>query len=304
MHGEVELCEVIPSAPAAGWDAVFSASGGIAMRQHTQKGEMLAQAVGIPYESANRYKVGILPEGRAVKTRPDDAAGWAPSGEELEALAEFFYVQEESSCFTRCLASYCGCGNLRPLKLHFHVNGVGEVMHVKRPFKLGGHCCCPLKMDVFQGAPIPDGAMGAAIPIGRVREDFDNYCTRCCQMCWKCTSYHAIERALGDGMFEKRYTLRANLACCGSHSNCCGATCCKSDAVFDILDADGCVVANLQKTYAPAGGCMDGALCRMCNLFSNYTLSFPRESTAEERMLILVSMFQIDYQFFEKKGNS
>jgi hypothetical protein len=56
---------------------------------------------------------------------------------------------------------------------------------------------------------------------------------RLCAACCLCTVYHDIERFSGSS-FEKVYKLRGNLACCGRVNNCCGATCCKNDAVFDM----------------------------------------------------------------------
>jgi hypothetical protein len=68
----------------------------------------------------------------------------------------------------------------------------------------------------------------------------------------------SVERAVGGGdSFEKRYKVRASLCCCGRVSNCCAPSCCKPDAVHDILDTHGNVVAHIQMTYAVSG---DGAV--------------------------------------------
>ncbi len=37
-------------------------------------------------------------------------------------------------------------------------------------------------------------------------------------------------------------------------------------------------------------------------MFDNYLLEFPAESTPEERALLITSIFQLDYAYFEKKG--
>lgn len=272
---------------------------GMVMVQETQYMESIAQSIGVPYEMKNKYKLSLLPEDKSVARSPDDPTGWCPSGEELVALDRFLFVQEESGCCVRLFLTFCGMSNLRPLKLHFRVIN-DEVFLAQRPFKCGGGCCCPLTMNLYSGDE------NNSKLIGRVREDFDNYMGKCFSLCCTCTSFHSIEKSTSELLvnpsnFEKLYTLRANLACCGRVNNCCGATCLKNDMVFDILDRNGMVVAHLQKTYAPDSTCC-GAFCRMSYKFSNYMLEFPAGCTPEGRALLIASMFQLDYQFFEKKG--
>ena len=55
---------------------------------------------------------------------------------------------------------------------------------------------------------------------------------RCWAFCCLCTSYARVQGPAGD----HRYTLRVNTACCGPANNCFGATPCRNDAVFDVLD--------------------------------------------------------------------
>jgi hypothetical protein len=148
-----------------------------------------------------------------------------------------------------------------------------------------------------------------------VKENFTSYCEKCFECCCKCTFYHDVEKWNGTtgssnmnedgeaGDFEKLYQVRANLCFCGRVNNCCGATCCKNDAVFDILNNHGEVVAHLQKTYAAdAADAGANACCRMTFEFSNYLMSFPNDSTAHDRMLLITAMFQLEYAFFEREG--
>jgi hypothetical protein len=144
---------------------------------------------------------------------------------------------------------------------------------------------------------------GGDFLVGRVRDDFASYCTRCFDCCCLCTSYADVEVAshAAAGGFEKRFRLRVNPCCCGRVNNCCGATCFRHDAVFDILDAkSGEVVAHLQKTYAPG----PGACCRVAFKFDNYVLEFPPSSTPEERALLLTAVFHTDYLHFEQRGGN
>ncbi len=94
--------------------------------------------------------------------------------------------------------------------------------------------------------------------IGRVRENFSPCLSKCCAVLCACTVYHNVDTVSSSGGFETKFTLRANYACCGRVNNCCGGSCCKDNAVFDILDTSGNVVAHLQKPYARGSG----ACCR------------------------------------------
>lgn len=269
---------------------------GLVVRQKTQKAEVVAQIVGIPFESKNKYKVHLLPPNKVVKNQPEDPDGWEPTAEELDNLDTFLFAHEESNCFTRTFMMFLGCGNLRPLQMHIAVKGsTGDAYVIQRPFKIGACCCSPLEMNL-------DAVVdGQALRIGRVREDFSPYFGRCMSACCLATTYTDIERALPDGTFEKKYSLRTNLSCCGRVNNCCGASCFKNDAVYDILDTKGEIAAHLQMTYAKGSGL---SACFRSGLgFNNYVLEFPRDSTAEDRMLLLTAVFQVEYQLFERSGD-
>ncbi|KAL3672563.1 hypothetical protein V7S43_001858 [Phytophthora oleae] len=269
---------------------------GVVVRQDTQVVEVVAQAVGIPWEASNKYVIHRLPTGKKVKNDPDDPSGWSPTGPELKALEPFMRAQEESWFLSRIVLQYLGCGNLRPLKMHLTVAGeTGDVYVIDRPFKGGGGLCCPLEMNL---SGVSEGNSEVK-RLGRVREDFSPYLGRCCSACCLATSYADIERALPDGTYEKRYSLRINQAYCGRVNNCCAPSCCRNDAVYDILDPDGAVVANLQVSFG-TGECLK-ALCRAGGEFTNYVLQFPRDSTAQDRALLLAALFHLDYALFEKQ---
>jgi hypothetical protein len=98
------------------------------------------------------------------------------------------------------------------------------------------------------------GASSEKRLIGRVRENFSPFFSKCCAARCLGTVYHDVDTVSPSGGFETKYTLRANLACCGRVNNACR----KDNVVFDILDTSGNVVAHLQKAYARG----DGAYCR------------------------------------------
>lgn len=268
--------------------ADLEAIPGIVVRQETQMAEAVLQSIGVPYESKNKYKISELPAGKRVARDHDQDDVWNPTGQELQALPELFFVQEESSLFCRIALTCLGCLNLRPLTLHFYEHGT-ERFIIERPCRIGGCCCSPLEMTLKQ----------QSTTLGMVKEDFEPYCDKCCKGCFACTNYTKVYDNTSGKMVHK-YTLRANLACCGRTNNCCGATCCKNNLIMDILDAQDTLVSTIQKTFAPSGKC--GACCRMMYYYNNYIVEFPPNSTAAERALITTALFQQEYMSFENKG--
>lgn len=288
---------------------------GIVCRQRAQKGEAIAQTIGIPFESKNEYALSLLPIDKIVATDPHDPKRWQPTAEQLESLDNFIFAIEESSCWDRLWTTFCGCKNLRKLQMHFTVNKEsGDVYLIERDMKLGGGCCCPLEMNLYSMNNNEQGKK-SKVRIGRVKENFIPYCGSCYANCCTCTYYHDVDKFVGDSdavgndvnddSFEKSYIIRTNFCCCGRVNNCCGATPCKNDAVIDILDKDGNeIVAHLQKTYAPSeAGRSCAAFARCCFDYSNYILEFPIDSDAHDRMLLITAMIQVEYQLFEASGD-
>ena len=133
--------------------------------------------------------------------------------------------------------------------------------------------------------------------VGQVREDFDNYCGKCCASLCCGLIYHKI---LDGPSLNHKYTLKASLCCCDRVDNCCGATCCRPALILDILDTQGKVVAVAHKVYAKGQGC--SACCRCLFEFDNFILEFPPDATPNQRALLLTSLIQLDFQVWERKG--
>jgi len=295
------------SAPKADVDinTQLQEAKGIVCRQRTQKLEAIAESLGLPFESKNEYSLSILPQDKGATNDPSDPARWQPTGEQLESLDKFIFAMEESTLWDRLWTSCCGCKNLRKLQMHFAVNkATGDVYLIERDMKLGGCCGCPLQMDLYSMNE------NKKVRIGRVKENFVPYFSKCLTNLCSCTYYHDVEKYIGgndadadDYSFEKSYAIRTSLCCCGRVNNFCGATCCKNDLVIDVLDKNDHVVAHIQKTYAPSetGGC--GAFCRAFCEYSNYILEFPANSDADDRMLLITAMFQVEYHLFETSGD-
>ena len=230
-------------------------------------------------------------------------------------MEHMLFVQEESSMLKNALFYCCGLNNLRPFRMRFYITGGGEVYAINRPFKCGGECCCPLEMNVFRRySKVADEEGSRYVPaedilIGRVYQDFEDYGKSCGYCCLTCTNFHNIQRAIvdektGQTKFETAFTLTANACCCGPRNNCCGATPFRNDAVFVIHDTKGNEVGFVQKTFAGKGDWL-GACLRCCCFYDNYILEFPEGATsADDRMLILTSIFQLDYQLFEQQGGN
>lgn len=272
----------------------LTATKGVMVYQQTQGAEALAQYMGIPYEAANKYKVARISDELFTKGKR-----FQPTGEELEKAPMDIFVEEESSDGMRICLTCCGCGNLRGLKLHFYGNG-GEQYVMQRKFRLGAWICCNLNSTLFR---VENGS--STQQIGRVRENCSPYPCKCIEMCCLCTTYDDIQEYV-NGKYEQRYRVRENQACCnGSHNNCCGGTCINNDMVFDVLDKEHKVVAQISKTFGGGNGISGccAALCRYAFKFSSFVVTFPDNTTEDQRALILAAVHHIDYKLFEKSGN-
>ena len=274
--------------------AKIQSATGVVCRQEARLYGIDAMQAGIPRENCNRYKLSLFPTDRKVGETPNDPERWQPTGRELRQLDKIMSVQEKSSFCERICLACCGGMNLRKLQLHFQIDGIGDAFLIKRPGRCGGICCSPLTMNTFANTG------SELVQIGRVREDFSPCIFKYCEAAYCCNVYHDIEEGSEDSGFEKKYKVKLSMACCGRVNNCCGGTCCKHDQIYDIYDTDGNIVAHIQRTYAPEGQCL--AFCRCCNLFQNYMLEFPPNATLEDRMLLITSLFQIDYQLLEKQA--
>jgi len=279
--------------------AGFGNLTGIVIRQQKQGLESVAQALGVPYEMANKYKVAALPADKACGKSQDDVNMWKPGNGDLIALPPLMMAFEDTSFCNRCVLACCGCGNLRPYHMHFFEGAQprkgGELFTNDRPFTCGGMCCCPQEITTMQNGK----------PIGRIYENFEPYGGKCWEACCCCTYYTDVQRPDNSGGYITDYTVRLNLCCCGEHDNCCGATCCKNDIIVDIIDSKGEVAGQMQKTYAPGDGedTWDGACLRCCCMFSNWMVEFPKDANEIQRALLMGSVFQMDYIHFEKQGN-
>lgn len=293
MQMQPGVIGVFPNNPQAGHqqvalDATYAGQHmlkkGLVVRRKPQYAQMVLQDQGVPMIRRNHYFVGSMPDyAQAKRTHKDD--GYAPSKYELETMERLLVIHEESTCGDRALALFCsGNPGNRNLKLRFTMTPTGDILTATKPFALGGCCGQPMKTFLRLG-----GLNESGQTIGRVTEDF-----RFAECCFKCTYYNDLEVGNEEVGFTKRFTIRANLCCCGRVNNCCGATCCKNDKVFDILNTNGELVSTMTQTYG-------GDCCRMAGNFNTYTLEFPPETTWQERWLLLTSMIQLDYQIGQSK---
>lgn len=279
----------------------FTDMEGVVIRQQTQMAESAMQFIGVPFEGKNKYVMSALPKGERVATHNSEKGRFRPTGAQLDAMPQHMRAHEESNVCERTTLTCCGCGNLRSLQMHYFDFGGNQFVQ-NRPFTgLGAGCCCPIQSTLHteeQGAE-------SARTIGRVREDCapcsGQWFQRAFQLCCLCTFYQQAD--IWDGVkFSPKYKLRYNLACCGRTNNCCAPTCFRNDAVFDILDNDGKVVAHIQKMFSGDDNCCN-ALGRMAFEFSNYAVSFPEGTSHEERALIVAAVMHSEYLLFEKSGN-
>uniref|UniRef100_A0A7R9Z6R5 Phospholipid scramblase n=2 Tax=Pseudictyota dubia TaxID=2749911 RepID=A0A7R9Z6R5_9STRA len=292
-------------APNVALSVDLSSIPGVVIHQRAQPGEAIAQALGVPYEAKNEYVVSPMPEGESVASSSSDPKLWKPSLEDLKALPELFVMKEDSDCGTRILFTLCGCRAMRPMNVRIIERGADTSTSMTKPCKCGGWICCPLEMTVAKEG---EGR------IGTVRENFNPYCSKCCECCFKCSYYHnvypvadpkapsaiSMDRSSGGGLGEPKYELKFNVCCCGENNNCCGATCFNHHAIFNIRDpSSGAVLGNIQKLFAPSTSGGGDACCRMLYGYDTFAVGFPEGTSHEERLTILAGILQAEFQLYE-----
>ncbi|KAG2499333.1 hypothetical protein HYH03_002909 [Edaphochlamys debaryana] len=260
---------------------------GVVVQEATQIVDAVMEAVGGPYEAANKYKVLPIPADKRLAVEHGDP-GWLPTRAELDALSPLAMAVEKSSCLLRmCLACWGGL-NLRALELHFTNPSGQPVFRADRPCRCGAGCCCPLEMTMYDG----QGRM-----LGMVEEK----CEGCCwEQCCLCTYTHNVLVGGSRQSLVHKYSLVNASCCCGRVSNCCGATCCKPNFFIDVTDPQGRLVAAAYKTYGGEGGC--SAMCRCCFEFNQYVLPFPKDATQQDRLLLLLGLLSIEYAYHSRQG--
>lgn len=323
------------------FEDTLSASRGLVVVQGASLPEAVCQAFGLPLELENEFSVKVMPDHRhALTTTPGNSteSGWRPTGEQLNGLAPIMSVQERSDFLQRVGLMCCGCANLRGAKLFLEVQGGQATAHayeVDKACRPGGMCCFPHQMTVARNS---GNVYEPNETIGRVKEEYEPYLGKCLMQLLQCTSFHSVDRwvetevdltadghmsveeeeeltrsltadapllaeRLGLGNFVPRYRLRANMCCFQGRNNLCGGTCCNHNAVWDIEDLAGRVVGKVQMSYAP-GNDMLTSLCRMVFRYNNYVVEFPKDSTAEDRVLLLCTVLQQNYQYKERTGTT
>ena len=264
---------------------------GLVVRQVTQYSDVAAQTVGVPFEAKNKYQVFALPDGKFLNpSKNKNANAWYPSAQELKELDEIWFVQEESGFWNRVCLACIGCLNLRPLRLHFTSHGSDQFLGI-RPYRIGGVCGCPLKMDIVSSKD--------NTAIGQVVENFSPWGSKCFESTCLCTSYTSV---LPEGAAKFKYTLQRSNCCCGRVNNCCGATCFNETLIVDILDENDNLVGTITRFYAPGEG--GAACCRACYGFVNFALKFPEGTKENDKILLLSAMMAQEYQFSRPGGDS
>lgn len=110
--------------------------------QETRIGTVVADVMDVAYAARNKYRISALPQDKSVKSDPDDPKGWTPTEREFTSMETLIKAKEDSDCMVRILTMWCGCGNLRPMKIHYDVPDSGEAYTVIRcGFVLRKHEC-------------------------------------------------------------------------------------------------------------------------------------------------------------------
>ncbi|GLI64392.1 hypothetical protein VaNZ11_007658 [Volvox africanus] len=265
---------------------------GVVVKETTQVVDAVMAAVGGAYEAENKYYVRAMPPNVNPGREHGEAGAWRPTTAQLDALPQVYFVGEESDCFLRVILAAFGGLNLRALTLHFFYGNADKYL-VERPCMLGGCCCCPLEMRLYQNGQQKQ-------LIGAVIEDFDNYCARCFDCCCLCIFKHKVLVGPTRDSLVHKYSLVNSACCCGRVDNCCGGTCCRPSFFIDVVEPDGSLAAVAQKTYGGGEGCAD--CCRCAFDFNNYILPFPPKANHFERLLLLTGLLSVEYAYHSRTG--
>lgn len=179
---------------------------------------------------------------------------------------QFGMAKEDTDCCTR----QC-CGPARPFDMNITDNNETEILHLHRPFKCGGSCCCVcegcLQMIEVQA---PRGT-----PIGTVHQEF-SVCTP----------------------FAVKYTVRnqADEVILRIEGPTCPCSC-GSDVDFNIFTADKSnQIGKITKQWR--GWCAEALTDA-----DNFGVTFPMDLEVRYKALLIGAMFLIDFMFFEKQQN-
>lgn len=296
------MAQLVPPVPL---EMDLARAPGVVIRQEAQVLETVLQAAGLPYEAQNKYRVLPLPPGKTVAVSQNQADLFIPHNEELKSAPTIMYIDEESSCCCRLSLAIIGCLHLRPLKLHVYQNNA-EMYTVDRPYRCGACLCNPQELSLYDTRTRQLLGQVVEQPCYQGCLGFSNCICRCTTVFYLLEAQGGAVLAAGGGPAVRsslvhKYSLKYNACCCGRENNCCGATCCKPNMIFDFESTEGKLVSTVQKTYGQ-GGCPD--FCRCLNQFDTYLVGFPADAPVTMRALMLSSVMLLEYYFYESAGGN
>lgn len=236
------------------------------IKQKMDKLEILCPAL----QKRNKYKIAALTD----INHPEFDKTWSKNA--FKAAPELLKAKEESDCLCRvCFMNY------REFTMDIEAEATGNVVYkIMRPFKCTMMCCCFMLNP--QELTITDD-QGSVI--GRTVQDF-----QCVPfLCGK--QYFKVEDKGGD----VQYNIERNMCC---NDNCCNPACpCLCPVQhFSIMSADMTQeVGGLDNIFP---GCNFEGLCSPDT--DNYKLTFPTDSSPDQKAMLLGATILIEYLLFEK----
>uniref|UniRef100_A0A7S4K8Z3 Phospholipid scramblase n=1 Tax=Paramoeba aestuarina TaxID=180227 RepID=A0A7S4K8Z3_9EUKA len=218
-------------------------------------------------EKQNEYYVGGLPQGFRDGDQLRD--------EQFQDLKseEILHLQEHSTCCCRVC-----CGNAREFTMDAFpsMNNYNHSMfQFFRPF----HCCfCCQEIFIRQG----DEELGHV--------ECDCRCFRAC-----CCGEFFFRVKQGDQTLG--WIKHIEPCCCNCCTNCCAPSCLNEQWVDEILSPNEDEVVGFLRDHYPGLG------MRCLADSDNYTLTFPANSTNEQKAIWLGGLMLIDFVFFEKEAD-
>jgi len=215
----------------------------------------------------NKYQIGTFPAG-AIPGQPweDDV---------FKRQQGLMYATEHSEVINKVC-----CHRWREFNMSVHAGGDSDgptLLRFHRPFKCPLLCCCTLPWP--QEIHAYDGSNQH---LGMVVQDW-----RCCEaLCGK-TYWKAY-----DAYNTPTHVFKRDVCC---NSNCIAPSCCAPIHKISIKNADETEVVGLAENIFP--GCTIRTCC-FGNMIDNYRLTFPQDSTPENKATLLAGLILLDFMLF------
>lgn len=239
------------------------------------------------FEKSNSYRVAAIPLEIASRPKP-------PTDEEFFQYPQIAYMQEYSTCCCRVC-----CMNSREFSMGVYSSEAlhssygkqetmpaADLLQIQRPFKCTMLLCCfvlfpqTLTISNGQGEPLGSSTLDCGIK----------------RLCWQAQCmgevYTRVEGVEGETRFFLKEIYPTLCNCC---TNCLAPTCLNESKKAEILDPTEVKVGDYRDIYPGMIG------CRCLSDATNYSMTFPKGASPQDKQLLLASLMLMEYMVHEKK---